>query len=121
MSTTQRVSTSLTESEESLLSGIAINPELTIKELSERYDKEPMKMNRLAKDLEEKGLLLPLMDDDLKWEVTNLGQLYMLRYMMVSRFEAVEARMRGEDGSQFEQRRRVYEKAYKNSRELFRG
>jgi|AKVG01.1.fsa_nt_gi DNA-binding MarR family transcriptional regulator len=120
-----RVTGDLTANQESVFQVLALNPSLTLKEIGDKYNCKPERIQVEVRGLESQNLIKRIpegVNDDLMWEVTEVGRLRLLKLRTNTRFDRMEAMVREKDKETvklLELKRTLFEKAYKQSKELF--
>lgn len=120
-----RVTGDLTANQESVFQVLALNPSLTLKEIGDKYNCNPERIQVEVRGLESQNLIKRIpegVNGDLMWEVTEVGRLRLLKLRTNTRFDRMEAMVREKDKETvklLELKRTLFEKAYKQSKELF--
>jgi len=120
-----RVTTDLQQTEEAVFEVIALNPSEPATKIQEKYNLSQEKLNEVINNLIQKGFVQPIQEDEqnnLVWEVTELGRLMLLKYVEVMRFEIMEAKLRGQAEQQVEQlerKKKAFKNAYKQCKALY--
>jgi len=120
-----RVTTDLEQTVEAVFEVIALNPSEPAVKIQEKYNLSQEKLNEAINNLIQKGFVQLISEDeqnDLVWEVTELGRLMLLKYVEVMRFEIMEAKLRGQAEQQVEQlerKKKAFKNAYKQCKALY--
>lgn len=120
-----RVTTDLGKSEEAVFEVIALNPDVGIEGIREKYDLSESRVLEFTDGLQDKGFVRQVGEDefnDCVWEVTELGRLMLLKYVQVMRFEVMEAKLRGQPERQVERlesKKEAFESACRQCKMLF--
>lgn len=120
-----RVTTDLKQTEEAVFEVIALNPSEPATKIQEKYNLSQEKLNEAINNLIQKGFVELIPEDEqnnLVWEITELGRLMLLKYVEVMRFEIMEAKLRGQAEQQVEQlerKKKAFKNAYKQCKALY--
>lgn len=120
-----RVTTDLQQTEEAVFEVIALNPSEPATKIQEKYNLSQEKLNEVINNLIQKGFVQPIQEDEqnnLVWEVTELGRLMLLKYVEVMRFEIMEAQLREQsqqEVKQLKRKKKGFKNAYKQCKALY--
>lgn len=120
-----RVTTDLEQTEEAVFEVIALNPSEPATQIQEKYRLSQEKLNDVINNLIQKGFIQLIPEDEqneLVWEVTELGRLMLLKYVEVMRFEIMEAQLREQNEQQVKQlkrKKKAFKNAYKQCKALY--
>lgn len=125
VSVENRVTSDLGKTEEAVFEVIALNPDTGIEGIREKYGLAPEHVLSVTDGLQSRGLVRQVGEDefgDCVWEVTELGRVYLLKFVNVMRFDVMEAKLRGQSRKQvsdLERKREAFENAYRQCKALF--
>jgi len=121
----KRVTTDLGQTEEAVFEVIALNPDVAIEGIREKYGLSETRVLEATDNLQAKGFVEQVAENehnDCVWVVTELGRLMLLKYVEVMRFDIMEAKLRGQpqkEVERLEEKKEAFETAYKQCKMLF--
>lgn len=121
----ERVTTDLGQTEEAVFEVIALNPDLSIEEIRDKYGLSPERVLEVTDSLQHSGYVRALDEDefnDCVWEVTDLGRMLLLKMIEIMRFHLMEAKLRGQelpDVEALKDKKQAFETAYRQCKMLF--
>lgn len=120
-----RVSADLTANQESVFQVIASDPSMSLKDIADTYDCKPYRVQAEVRTLESQDLIRKVPESlygDLKWEITEVGRLRLLKFKTLARFDKMEAMVKDQEPKDIdllEAKRKCFEAAYLKCKELF--
>lgn len=121
----ERVTKDLEQTEEAVFEVIALNPSEPATQIKKKYNLSQKKLNQSINSLIQKGFVEMVPEEEqneLVWEVTELGRLMLLKYVEVMRFEIMEAKLRDQPQKQvedLERKKKAFKNAYKQCKALY--